>query len=67
MDITSASQLLELCTERDQDLAQVVAEYEAFRSNTSCEEVRKQMRETLKVMRAAVENGIQDNRLWSLV
>lgn len=60
MDITSASQLLSLCAERDQDLAQVVAEYEAFRSNTSCEKVREQMQETLKVMRASVEKGIQD-------
>jgi len=60
MNITSASQLLELCKERGQDLAQVVAEYEAFRANTSCEEVREQMREALQVMRASIENGIQD-------
>lgn len=60
MDITSASQLLDLVKERKQSLSQVVAEYEAFRSNTSCEAVREQMRETLKVMRASVENGILD-------
>ncbi|MDI9483883.1 MAG: L-serine ammonia-lyase, iron-sulfur-dependent, subunit alpha [Bacillota bacterium] len=60
MDINSASQLLELMKERDQTFPQVVAEYEAFRSNTSCEAVREQMRETLKVMRASVENGILD-------
>ena len=55
-----SSQLLELMKERDQTFPQVVAEYEAFRSNTSCEAVREQMRETLKVMRASVENGILD-------
>ncbi len=60
MDINSASQLLELMKERDQTFPQVVAEYEDFRSNTSCEAVREQMRETLKVMRASVENGILD-------
>lgn len=60
MNIINANQLLQLCAERDQDLAQVVAEYEAFRSNTSCEEVRGQMKETLQVMRAAVEKGMQD-------
>lgn len=60
MDINSANQLLELCAEREESMAQVVAEYEAFRSNTSCEEVRAQMRETLQVMRASIENGILD-------
>ncbi|HKM42663.1 MAG TPA: L-serine ammonia-lyase, iron-sulfur-dependent, subunit alpha [Limnochordia bacterium] len=60
MDINSANQLLELCAEREQNLAQVVAEYEAFRSNTSCEEVRAQMQEALEVMRASVEKGILD-------
>lgn len=60
MDIGSAHQLLELCAERGKDMAQVVAEYEAFRSNTSCDEVRAQMHEALTVMRAAIENGIQD-------
>jgi L-serine dehydratase len=60
VDINNATQLLELCAGRDQDLAQVVAEYEAFRSNTSCDEVRAQMREVLAVMRASVESGIED-------
>jgi L-serine dehydratase len=60
VEINSASQLLELCAERNQDIARVVAEYEAFRGNTSYEEVREQMRETLRVMRASVENGMQD-------
>lgn len=60
MDITSASQLLELCAERGQDLAEIVAEYEAFRTNTTVDAVRRQMRETLEVMRTSVKKGIED-------
>lgn len=60
MEINSATQLLELSHERGQDLAQVVAEYEAFRSNTSVEAVREQMAETLKVMRESVSKGMED-------
>lgn len=60
MDISSASQLLELCAERKQDLAQVVAEYEAFRTNTTVDEVREQMGLTLKVMLESVEKGMED-------
>lgn len=60
MEITSARQLLDLCAERDQSLAQVVAEYEAFRANTTCDAVREHMQQTLQVMRASVENGMQD-------
>ena len=60
MDITSANQLLELCAERKQELAQVVAEYEAFRTNTSVDTVREQMAKTLSVMRASVEKGMED-------
>lgn len=61
MDITSASQLLELSKERAQDLADVIAEYEAFRTNTSVDAIRKQMRHTLTAMRESVANGIEDH------
>ena len=44
MEITSATQLLQLCSEQDFDLAQAVAEYEAFRANTTCDAVRESMR-----------------------
>ncbi|HHT89779.1 MAG: L-serine ammonia-lyase, iron-sulfur-dependent, subunit alpha [Bacillota bacterium] len=60
MEITSATQLLQLCSERDFDLAQAVAEYEAFRANTTCDAVRESMRDTLGVMRASVESGRED-------
>mgnify|MGYP000886261578 CR=1 FL=1 len=60
MDIKSASQLLELCAERGQDLADVVADYEAFRTNTTGDAVRDHMGDTLRVMRASVENGRED-------
>lgn len=60
MQITSASQLLGLCSERGQNLAQVVAEYEAFRGNTSVQSVRECMGETLNVMRTSVEKGRED-------
>lgn len=60
MDIISANQLLELCQEREQSLAQVVAEYEAFRTNTTVENVRSEMRKTLDVMRASITKGIED-------
>ena len=60
MDITSASQLLELCTERNENIAQTVAEYEAFRTNTTVDSVRKQMGETLEVMQASVRKGMED-------
>lgn len=60
MDLTSAKQLMELAAERGQSLAQVVAEYEAFRVNTSVEVVRQRMGDTLQVMQAAVEKGRSD-------
>lgn len=60
MEITSANQLLELSAERSQSLAQIVAEYEAFRANTTVEAVREQMARTLHVMRASVEKGRED-------
>lgn len=43
MQITSASQLLELCGERNQSLSHVVAEYEAFRAGTTVQAVRERM------------------------
>lgn len=60
MEITSANQLLELCHERQQTMAQVVAEYEAFRVNTTVERVREEMAQTLAVMRASVAKGMED-------
>lgn len=60
MDLTSAKQFMELAAERGQSLAQVVAEYEAFRVNTSVEVVRQRMGDTLQVMQAAVEKGRSD-------
>lgn len=60
MDISSASQLLGLCAERGQSLAQVVAEYEAFRANTTVDKVRAEMTEILQVMRSSVQKGIED-------
>lgn len=61
MDLTSAKQFMELAAERGQSLAQVVAEYEAFRVNTSVEAVRQRMGDTLQVMQAAVEKGRSDD------
>ncbi|HPT82515.1 MAG TPA: L-serine ammonia-lyase, iron-sulfur-dependent, subunit alpha [Limnochordia bacterium] len=60
MQITSAGQLLELCSQGKEKLAQVVAEYEAFRSNTSVQAVLERMGATLEVMRASVEKGRED-------
>jgi len=60
VQITSASQLLELCGERNQSLSHVVAEYEAFRAGTTVQAVRERMGETLQVMRASVEKGRED-------
>jgi len=60
MEITSAVQLLELCTAKDKSIPQIVAEYEAFRSMTSTQAVREQMAATLRVMREAVHGGIAD-------
>ena len=68
MQITSAGQLLELCAQRAQGLAQVVAEYEAFRSGITVQEVRERMGETLQVMRVSVEKGREDQgRLSHLI
>lgn len=68
MQITSAGQLLELCAQRAQGLAQVVAEYEAFRSSITVQEVRERMGETLQVMRVSVEKGREDQgRLSHLI
>ncbi|NLL08642.1 MAG: L-serine ammonia-lyase, iron-sulfur-dependent, subunit alpha [Firmicutes bacterium] len=66
--MTSAGQLLELCAQRAQGLAQVVAEYEAFRSGITVQEVRERMGETLQVMRVSVEKGREDQgRLSHLI
>ncbi|WP_461368216.1 L-serine ammonia-lyase, iron-sulfur-dependent, subunit alpha [Candidatus Darwinibacter acetoxidans] len=68
MQITSAGQLLELCAQRAQGLARVVAEYEAFRSGITVQEVRERMGETLQVMRVSVEKGREDQgRLSHLI
>jgi L-serine dehydratase len=68
VQITSAGQLLELCAQRAQGLAQVVAEYEAFRSGITVQEVRERMGETLQVMRVSVEKGREDQgRLSHLI
>ncbi|HBG09756.1 MAG: L-serine ammonia-lyase, iron-sulfur-dependent, subunit alpha [Limnochordia bacterium] len=68
MQITSAGQLLELCAQRAQGLARVVAEYEAFRSSITVQEVRERMGETLQVMRVSVEKGREDQgRLSHLI
>jgi L-serine dehydratase len=59
---------LELCAQRAQGLAQVVAEYEAFRSGITVQEVRERMGETLQVMRVSVEKGREDQgRLSHLI
>jgi len=60
VQITSAVQLLELAAERRQSLAGVLAEYEAFRGNTTVEAVRERMGETLAVMRTSVQKGQED-------
>lgn len=60
MQITSARELMELCAERQQNLAEVVAAYAAFRSSTTVEAVRERMRDSLAVMRASVERGRSD-------
>lgn len=60
MQITSARELMELCAERQQNLAEVVAAYAAFRSSTTVEAVRERMRDSLVVMRASVERGRSD-------
>jgi len=60
MEITCAAQLLELCERQNKSIAQVVAEYEAFRSMTRPETVRERMGEILTVMREAVQGGITD-------
>jgi L-serine dehydratase len=68
VQITSAGQLLELCAQRAQGLARVVAEYEAFRSSITVQEVRERMGETLQVMRVSVEKGREDQgRLSHLI
>jgi L-serine dehydratase len=68
VQITSAGQLLELCAQRAQGLARVVAEYEAFRSGITVQEVRERMGETLQVMRVSVEKGREDQgRLSHLI
>jgi L-serine dehydratase len=59
---------LELCAQRAQGLARVVAEYEAFRSGITVQEVRERMGETLQVMRVSVEKGREDQgRLSHLI
>jgi L-serine dehydratase len=59
---------LELCAQRAQGLARVVAEYEAFRSSITVQEVRERMGETLQVMRVSVEKGREDQgRLSHLI
>lgn len=60
MEITCAAQLLELCERQNKSIAQVVAEYEAFRYMTRPETVRERMGEILTVMREAVQGGITD-------
>lgn len=65
MEITSAQNLLELCETLNQSLPEVVAAYEAFRSNTSNELVREEMAKTLEVMRVSVRNGIEDQGEWA--
>jgi len=60
VQITSARELMELCAERQQNLAEVVAAYAAFRSSTTVEAVRERMRDSLAVMRASVERGRSD-------
>ena len=65
MQITSARELMELCAERQQNLAEVVAAYAAFRSSTTVEAVRERMRDSLAVMRASVERGRSDGGHFS--
>mgnify|MGYP001055496849 FL=1 len=65
MEITNAYGLLELCEKRGESLPQVVAEYEAFRANSSVETVRAEMTKTLEVMRASVNKGKEDRGEWA--
>ncbi len=60
MEISSAQGLLELCESHHQSLPEVVAAYEAFRTNSSVETVWTEMERTLEVMRTSVQNGMKD-------
>ena len=60
MEITSAVQLRELCESKGKTLPEIIAEYEAFRSLRTVEQVRREMAQTLTVMRSSVAEGIAD-------
>lgn len=60
MEITSAVQLRELCETKGKTLPEMIAEYEAFRSFRTVEQVRREMAQTLAVMRSSVAEGISD-------